>query len=125
MTHRNYQLYILDDVDILSNCLMALAEFRRNKGDYWPSSITVHKRNRLSISFGPGIKLIRPADKDSNWLMINGLYMSTDRPLRDPAVVRKATRPPVSIRTPVEDVYNQVYRNRVSANYVLRLPAGG
>lgn len=124
MPDANYQLYLLDDVNILTNCLRALAQFKRNMGDYWPSSITIHKRNRLRLEFGGGTKTIRPSDKDSNWLMINGLYMSTDAPLHDPAIQRKATRPPIRVRTPVEDVYGQVYRMRLSPNYILRLPTG-
>lgn len=120
----DYQLYIYDDCDILSNCLKALAEFRRNAGDYWPSTITVHKRNRLSLEFGSGIKVIRPSDRDSTWLIINGVYMALDEPLHDPAVVRKATCPPTRVRTPVEDVYQTTYRIRSSVNYVMTIPGG-
>lgn len=115
----NYQLYLLDDVDILTNCLKALAEFRRDVGEYWPATIVIHRRNRLSLDFGEGIKVSRMSDKEGSWIIINALYMSLDDPLRDSATIRKATVMPIKTRQPIFDVYQTQYRMRDGHAYVL------
>lgn len=120
----DYHVYFYAEVDILTNCLRALADYRSYYGDVWPSRIAINRNNRLSLSFGEDIEIVKPAGREANWPILSALYLRIDEPLRDPAVGRKATVPPVAVREPVEDVYNQVYHRRAGsdAGFILKLP---
>jgi hypothetical protein len=120
----DYLVYLLEEMDILTNCIKALAEYRKHVGEYWPSRIIINRNNRLTFGFGEGIKIRRGSAYDT-WIINNAIYMSTDNPLRDPAHQRKATALQTGTRQPIEDVYEQVYRIRTATQYVMTLPTVG
>lgn len=118
----NYQVFLYEETHMLTNCLLAIAEYRKQMGEYWPSYIILSRNNRLVFGFGQGIKIRRAGPSDS-WIINNAIYMSKDNPLRDPAVQRRATTYQGK-REPVVDVYQQVYRIRTNTSFVMKLPAG-
>lgn len=120
----NYQLYFLNESDILTNCLRALAQYRQHAGEFWPARVIINRNTRLSLGFGPDIKVIRPGKSEANWPLLGALYMFTDDPMRDPANQRVAKAMQVRIRQPVEDVYGIMYRFRAGSDtgYVMKLP---
>lgn len=120
----DYQLYFLNESDILTNCLKALAQFRKDAGEFWPSEIVINRHTRLTLGFGPDIKVTKPGKSESNWPLLGALYMAEDNPMRDPANQRTATHMQKA-RQPVEDVYQRYYRFRAgTAGYILKLPSG-
>ena len=120
----NYHVYIYNEEHILTNCLRALADFRSYHGEVWPAKIVINRNNRLSLSFGADIEILKPAARETNWPILNALYLCSDAPLRDPAIKRIATVPQTHIREPIDDVYQQVYRRRAGTDvgYTIKLP---
>lgn len=121
---QNYLLHFWHECDILTNCLIALANYRSRYGDHWPAKIIINRNdNRLSIGFGDGIEIIAPGLKETNWPLPGAMYMATDEQLRDPATYRQARALPNNIRKPVEDYAQIYYRRRAGADigYVLKL----
>lgn len=120
----DYQLHFWYECDILTNCLMALAEYRTIYGDYWPAKVIVNRNdNRLTIGFGDGITTIKPGLKENNWPIPGAMYMTTDEKLRDPATHRMARALSNTIRQPIEDYAQVYYRRRAGSDigYVLKL----
>jgi hypothetical protein len=101
-----YRAFIFEEVDILSNVLLALSHYRDKCGERWPKIISVHHDNRLSFGFGSDTKLVR--DK---WGLRDCLYMSLHKPWADTGITRKRTPKPKQ-RTPVEDITGKFFRFR-------------
>lgn len=121
---KDYQLHIWNECPILTNCLMALAEYRTTHGDHWPAKVIVNREdNRLSTGFGDGIEIVKPGLKETNWPLPGVMYMSVDEKLRDPATQRRAITLQGVIRTPVEDYGQVIYRTRSGSDvgYILKL----
>lgn len=121
---QDYQLHFWHECDILTNCIIALAEYRTKHGEYWPGKIIVNRDdNRLSIGFGDGIQIIKPGPKETNWPLPGAIYMSVDDKLRDPATHRRAIVMTARMRQPVEDYSQVYYRRRTGSDvgYVLKL----
>lgn len=113
-----WYVYLLKEEDALTNCLKAIAEFRKETGEYWPAKILLPVNSRIPGNWGEGIEIIYVDDR---WIINNAIYMSLTYKLYDPVQQRKAIALE-SKRDPVEDVYQVYYRMRHTPAYVLSLP---
>lgn len=82
-----YIVWVFDEVDALSNALLALINFKRHvPGGFWPSKIALHKLNRITFGFGDDVKMER-----RGWNLLDAAYVSTYKPIEDRPDGRAAT----------------------------------
>lgn len=116
----SYEVWMLIDVDILTNMLMAMAKYRAIHTGCWPTLLVVERHTKLSITYGPDIKT-----KHSEWPMMDALYLSANEQLKEAEPhVRIPTRYS-GVRQPVYDVNRVVYRDRTDNQGILLTIEGG
>lgn len=81
-----YIVWVFDEVDALSNALLALINFKCHMPGMWPSKVVLHKYNRIAFGFGDDVKVERRP-----WNLLDAPYLSTYKPIEDKPDARTAT----------------------------------
>lgn len=110
----SYEVWMLMDVDILSNMLMALAKYRAIHKGWWPTVLVVSHSTKLSITYGSDIRT-----KHEDWPMMDTLYLSTHKPVEEAEPHKRIPTCFNGIRQPVNDVNRVMYRDRTDNQGIL------
>lgn len=81
----HYEVWVYDDMPMLSNLLMALCVFRRKNPRLWPSVIKASPDNRLDWNFAGAFFEYQPNLKVA---LKDALYLSYFRPWEDEPVTK-------------------------------------
>lgn len=115
-----YEVWILADVDMLTNMLSAMAKYRAIHTGCWPKKLTVERRTQLSMTYGPDVKT-----KQEDWPMMDALYLSSQEPVKEPEPPRRFPTRFNGMRQPVKDVNKTIYRTRSDSQGILLSVSGG
>lgn len=116
----SYEVWILADVDMLTNMLMAIAKYRAIHTGCWPKKLTVERRTKLSMTYGPDV-----ITRHDEWPMMDALYLSSHEPIKEPEPARRTPTNFNGLRQPVKDVNKSVYRDRSDSQGILLSITGG
>jgi len=72
-------VWVFREIGTLSNVLYALAMFKKELGELWPSEIHLHKDSRMTFGLGGDTKVTC----HRSGVMVGALYLSTYHPKAD------------------------------------------
>lgn len=91
----SYVAIQLEEVNELSNMLLAISIYKRRLGEVWPREILMHKCSRMSIRIGKYTII-----KRASWAMLDVIYLSKYIPVVDicdgrryPTIFKKKRHP--------------------------------